>query len=132
MKVFFFVLAAVFVTISSYSSYAQESDLVGICKQKNTSDRCQFRNNSLSKVVGISWLLPGREFDYVEETSVSLRPGQSVEISNKRGRDNCLFTQDTSIYITWDNETTKAYHGILRFDSLGQCFMSIPQRQLHP
>ncbi len=119
------VLCALALSLATITAYAQNSELAGICKQENTSARCQFTNNSSAKVVGISWLLAGSEVDYVGETEVSLSSGQSIEISNNRGRDNCLFTQDTSIFVTWDSDATKAYHGKLRFDSEGQCFMNI-------
>ena len=119
------ILCALTLSFATTSAFAQNSELAGICKQENTSARCQFSNNSSSNVVGISWLLAGSEVDYVDEAAVSLRSGQRIEISNKPGRDNCLFTPDTSIYVTWDNDNTKAFHGSLRFDSEGQCFMSI-------
>jgi len=122
MKTVFYALT---LGLATFSAFAQSSELTGICKQENTSARCQFTNSSSSKVVGISWLLAGSEVDFVGETAVNLSPGQTIEISNKRGRDNCLFTPDTSIFVTWDNDETKAYHGSLRFDSEGQCFMSI-------
>lgn len=116
-------LAAALLGFGTTSVYAQSSELAGICRRANTSANCKFTNDLPSRVVNISWLLAGSQVDYVDESEVNLTTGQSIELANRPGRDNCLFTEDTSVFVTLETGEVKAYHGRLLFAPNGQCSM---------
>lgn len=117
----FILLASLLV---GFSASAFNSELRGICKQQNTSDKCTIINKSRATVTQVSWLLAGSHVDYVEDLLVIIKPGQSVVVSNKPGRDNCLFTEDTSVTV-YTKSSYKDFHQELQFNSKGQCSLVI-------
>lgn len=106
-------------------AYAQDSELRGICESKNTSDQCLIINKSSSTVEQVSWLLEGSDVDYGNDVLVSLRPGQSVMVSNEIGKDNCFFTEETNVTVYMKNGQYKDYYQQLRFDSNDSCILVV-------
>lgn len=123
---FKFVLVPVMsLILNTLSATAQASELSGICEQQNTSADCEVTNRSSSKVVAIQWLLAGSDVDYVDEVEVNLMPGKTTVITNRPGYDNCLFTKDTSVYVTTASGRTTPLHGQLQFSPSGKCTLVI-------
>jgi hypothetical protein len=125
LKRFGSLLLVVILQVVSILAYAQNSELRGICKLNNTSDKCLVINKSSSTLVQVSWLLAGSHVDYVNDALVNLKPGKSIMVSNEPGRDNCLFTEDTSVTVYTRNGQAKDFHQQLRFDSNGNCSLVV-------